>query len=276
MCVSPHERALLFLLASNACVGLHTPLFARATPTPRPTIRKMAMSRFRNTSSALFAGASRQISRAFSSGESVDVAIVGAGHNGLVAAVLLARQGLNVSASTCDAAAAAAATLRGIAHANEHISTTHMAVLALFPHTQVEVFEEQAMVGGACRTEYPFKKVPGLGHSTGEKKKGRRRRRRGGGGALGCLIKAPPHTQQQQQRPLKGAYLLGVMPPELIQVCVCACAASACARRRAQPKPPPPHPNAPTNQPLLTPRRWTSTSRCAAATRTTSCRPRVS
>lgn len=44
---------------------------------------------------------------------------------------------------------------------------------------QVLVYEEQAMVGGACRTEYPFKKVPGLGHST-------------------------------------GAYLLGVMPPELM------------------------------------------------------------
>lgn len=48
---------------------------------------------------------------------------------------------------------------------------------------QVEVFEEKPIVGGACRTEYPFPKVPGLGHST-------------------------------------GAYLLGVMPPELIQVWV--------------------------------------------------------
>jgi phytoene dehydrogenase-like protein len=46
---------------------------------------------------------------------------------------------------------------------------------------QVEVFEEKSVVGGACRTEYPFEKVPGLGHST-------------------------------------GAYLLGVMPPELVQV----------------------------------------------------------
>jgi hypothetical protein len=33
---------------------------------------------------------------------------------------------------------------------------------------QVHVFEEKSMVGGACRTEYPFRKVPGLGHSTGE------------------------------------------------------------------------------------------------------------
>ena len=39
--------------------------------------------------------------------------------------------------------------------------------------------EEQPVVGGACRTEYPFSKAPGLGHSS-------------------------------------GAYLLGVMPPELI------------------------------------------------------------
>lgn len=48
------------------------------------------------------------------------------------------------------------------------------------------------MVGGACRTEYPFSKVPGLGHST-------------------------------------GAYLLGVMPPELIQVCVSIDVEFACA-----------------------------------------------
>ncbi|MFZ9982113.1 MAG: phytoene desaturase family protein [Cyclobacteriaceae bacterium] len=68
-----------------------------------------------------------------------DVLIVGAGHNGLVAALLLARKGLKVN-----------------------------------------VLEEQPVVGGAVRTEYPFKKVPGLGTST-------------------------------------GAYLLGVMPPELIK-----------------------------------------------------------
>jgi phytoene dehydrogenase-like protein len=43
---------------------------------------------------------------------------------------------------------------------------------------QVHVLEEKVMVGGACRTEFPFPKVPGLGQST-------------------------------------GAYLLGVMPPEL-------------------------------------------------------------
>ncbi len=55
-----------------------------------------------------------------------DVLIVGAGHNGLVAATLLARQGL-----------------------------------------RVEVLEEKDIVGGACRTEYPFAKAPGLPQSTG-------------------------------------------------------------------------------------------------------------
>src|SRR6266480_2540305 len=67
-----------------------------------------------------------------------DVVIVGAGHNGLVAAVFLARQGLKVT-----------------------------------------VLEEKSTVGGAAKTEYPFKKAPVLGAST-------------------------------------GAYLLGVMQPELI------------------------------------------------------------
>jgi phytoene dehydrogenase-like protein len=69
-----------------------------------------------------------------------DVIIIGAGHNGLVAATLLARRGLRVC-----------------------------------------VVEEKEIVGGAARTERPFKKVPGLGTST-------------------------------------GAYLLGLMPPELIKI----------------------------------------------------------
>ena len=69
---------------------------------------------------------------------STDVAIVGAGHNGLVAAVFLARSGLTVT-----------------------------------------VLEEKPSVGGAAKTEYPFAKAPGLGTST-------------------------------------GAYLLGLMQPELI------------------------------------------------------------
>lgn len=52
--------------------------------------------------------------------------------------------------------------------------------LATAQWLQVHVFEDKPVVGGACRTEYPFAKAPGLGQST-------------------------------------GAYLLGVMPPELLR-----------------------------------------------------------
>jgi phytoene dehydrogenase-like protein len=69
----------------------------------------------------------------------VDVVVVGAGHNGLVAALMLARRGLSVV-----------------------------------------VVEEKEVTGGAARTEKPFAKVPELATST-------------------------------------GAYLLGLMPPELLQ-----------------------------------------------------------
>jgi phytoene dehydrogenase-like protein len=67
-----------------------------------------------------------------------DVVVIGAGHNALVAALLLVRAGL-----------------------------------------EVRVFEAADVVGGAARTETPFPKVPGLRQST-------------------------------------GAYLLGLMPPELV------------------------------------------------------------
>ena len=68
-----------------------------------------------------------------------DAIIVGAGHNGLVAAVVLAQKG-----------------------------------------KKVLVLEDKGQVGGACKTEYPFKKAPKLGTSS-------------------------------------GAYLLGLMPPEIME-----------------------------------------------------------
>ena len=67
------------------------------------------------------------------------ISIIGAGHNGLVAATLLAKAGLDV-----------------------------------------DVYEQKGQVGGASKTEYPFEKAPNVAQST-------------------------------------GAYLLGLMPPELIE-----------------------------------------------------------
>ncbi len=71
--------------------------------------------------------------------ERADVVVIGAGHNGLVASLFLARGGLSV-----------------------------------------KVVEAAGVVGGAVRTEYPFAKAPKLGAST-------------------------------------GAYLFGLMPPELLE-----------------------------------------------------------
>lgn len=118
--------------------------------------------------------------------------LAAAGHNGLVAACLLAQQGLSV-----------------------------------------EVFEEKPVIGGACRSEYPFAKVPGLGQSTGVRIF--QIRSLGGEPACTtwqtgwCALRAHPLQPESvvilaARRPTAarpaaaGAYLLGVMPPELIKL----------------------------------------------------------
>ena len=85
--------------------------------------------------------------KSFSTSSKPDVLVLGGGHNGLVAATLLARQGLQVRRhDTC--------------------SGSIMAWLRS-DCSQVQVLEAKDTVGGACKTEYPFKNAPGLGTSTG-------------------------------------------------------------------------------------------------------------
>jgi hypothetical protein len=123
-------------------------------------------------------------------------------HNGLVAATLLARQGLTV-----------------------------------------DVFEEKDIVGGACRTEYPFKKAPGLPQSTGKVLYSAIAgclialvagccsscRLTGRSHVSFCRIVTKDESCKQHTIPTcplhplcnwcpAGAYLLGVMPPELLAV----------------------------------------------------------
>lgn len=82
-----------------------------------------------------------------------DVIIVGAGHNGLVASILLAMQGL-----------------------------------------RVRVIEAKDAVGGACKTEYPFKKAPGLGQSTGAYLLGKHLPAHSGGRTCGvCTFRCKLH-----------------------------------------------------------------------------------
>ena len=83
------------------------------------------------------------------------------------------------------------------------------------PDIQVRVYEEKETIGGACKTEYPFPRVPGLGTSTGALFKFN---------DLHCACQLSRcFTFQGYQLQLSklvpaGAYLLGVMPPELLSV----------------------------------------------------------
>jgi hypothetical protein len=76
---------------------------------------------------------------------------------------------------------------------------------------QVEVHEAKDTVGGACKTEYPFSNAPGLGTSTGE-------------APYSCKIMSLSQKSVAEHALLlcfAGAYLLGVMPPELLKVHEC-------------------------------------------------------
>jgi len=87
-------------------------------------------------------------------GLATDAVVVGAGHNGLVAAALLARQGLQAPTPP---------SLLVYAMNNDSQAVSRRSL----SQAQVRVFEEKEAVGGACKTEYPFPRVPGLGTSTG-------------------------------------------------------------------------------------------------------------
>ncbi len=87
-------------------------------------------------------------------GVATDAVVVGAGHNGLVAAALLARQGLQVPTTP-------SLMIHALNIASQSVGRRSLR------QAQVRVFEEKEAVGGACKTEYPFPRVPGLGTSTG-------------------------------------------------------------------------------------------------------------
>lgn len=128
---------------------------------------------------------------AFSTSNKPDVLILGGGHNGLVAATLLARQGLQVSC-------------RSVMRYGMLARVSHLP-----PCPQVRVLEAKDTVGGACKTEYPFPNAPGLGTSTGETATAAVR----SGNSCGLSI-----SVNRVDCIFAGAYLLGVMPPELLKV----------------------------------------------------------
>ena len=71
--------------------------------------------------------------------------------------------------------------------------------------------EAKDTVGGACKTEYPFSNAPGIGTSTGN-------------APYNCRCMGRSQQLVAENASLlcfAGAYLLGVMPPELLKVREC-------------------------------------------------------
>ncbi len=90
------------------------------------------------------------------------------------------------------------------------------------------MLEEKDVVGGACRTEFPFSKAPGLGTSTGTMTRVHGDQRLGCAASSQSTQNSSPAVSQELLADnsgakhcchcvTAGAYLLGVMPPELIQ-----------------------------------------------------------
>lgn len=203
------------------------------------------------TLAAPFAASSKQFGRSLatqaspSSGES-DVLVVGAGHNGLVSAF----DSLSTAADCVAICPLGTKARRVAANRGRGLGLQVAATLLAQQGLRVKVLEEKSIVGGACRTEYPFKKAPGLPQSTGACSSPPA----GGGLAwLGaqrcpaasaspaspcCVLRYEGQDRFCQQivavRPASrslhrdrsarssgaspGAYLLGVMPPELLSL----------------------------------------------------------
>lgn len=180
--------------------------------------------------------------------DTTDVLVVGAGHNGLVrvrARALGATLPPACARSRCTLCCPGSAfqsTPRAVALLLLELLQVAATLLAK-QGLQVHVLEEKSIVGGACRTEYPFANAPGLPQSTGAvgcsgwweglptRSSGRQRQR-----WLPVVASQPAPTCSHALRPafqptrttslpkpvplppVAGAYLLGVMPPELLQL----------------------------------------------------------
>lgn len=186
--------------------------------------------------------------------DTADVLVVGAGHNGLVRVRACRRR---PGAEGPSPVPTACTRNRCTLCCQDVFFTSHStscfpsspdlsqvaATLLAKQGLEVHVLEEKGIVGGACRTEYPFPKAPGLPQSTGAAdcsgwweghpthSSGRHRQQWlpvvASQPAPTCSLALRPALQPTRTTslpacpvlpPAAGAYLLGVMPPELLQL----------------------------------------------------------